>query len=863
MAATRTAQLRLQLLDSVSGPSKTTTAALRNLESSIARLGKGGVPGAKNLGNQLEYLRQKADALRNFRDLRRDVASAFGGFRQARTRVQELERALANVTKPTAKMRADLRSAQSALRAASGSFKEHRAAARSAEQALRSFGVNSRNSVTQSQTAIRSQMAKTIQKMREMDREAKRSADEQRRQSRGGGGSTRVGPAGVVGGVAGGYAAHRSASVAREAFQDAVSFDQAVMYRDALGGAAFNKDEQGRMNQQAERIGYETRFTNADVVRGQVGVLQAGIRDADVIMNLMQPITDYALAMNTTLEEATETVRASSQIRQIPLGDIKAITTFVDSLVWMAKNAGMNDSDVRQYIRYGGGSMKGLGISDETASAIGIVLRRAGTPGDEAGVFARTAAAKLGAPTNPGRLALQAMGLNYDDYVTQPDAFKVTGLAKAIQEGFGVRIPEEMRKQISKFIEEETFFNEDLGEEMPVGSDRGVFTSGIMDLISPILGGLSPMDRKVLAKKIGDFHKFSAESVDSERLLMDILASDPTTAQLNAFFTQRQGNRARILSSRYKEFLEAQELMHNTPDGLARQIGHDANKGLYGDWTRATGAIETALIKVVKDWEGPISTVLKSVDYLASEFTQLSGGTRRLIEAFGVAASIFGGYAATRAGRRILGGVLGGGRSGSGPTSRGKGGGRGKLVLGRKGAIGLGLIGAIDSVARIPSDKEELEEFIRQNHEASDEMNKWLEENIGTPYEWFGLGKKDEKGVPRWKRLLLGDAADPEFSFRKHMGVKNTASPPDGPDAATISRSSGTSTTQKAGNTNVNAPMSAPISLTFNGVTLEQTIAAARQAAQEVVDAFTRQLDASLSRSSQIQYGGIGLYGDQ
>ncbi len=54
----------------------------------------------------------------------------------------------------------------------------------------------------------------------------------------------------------------------------------------------------------------------------------------------------------------------------------------------------------------------------------------------------------------------------------------------------------------------------------------------------------------------------------------------------------------------------------------------------------------------------------------------------------------------------------------------------------------------------------------------------------------------------------------------------------------------------------------APINLTFNGVTLEQAIAAAKKAGQDSVDAFTRQLDASLSRSSQIQYGGIGLYGD-
>ncbi|MCM0751605.1 hypothetical protein DEA98_10405 [Brucella pseudogrignonensis] len=89
---------------------------------------------------------------------------------------------------------------------------------------------------------------------------------------------------------------------------------------------------------------------------------------------------------------------------------------------------------------------------------------------------------------------------------------------------------------------------------MPVGSDRGMFTSGIMDILEPLFGKMSAKDKKDVAKKLGDFHKFSAESVDSERLLMDILKSDPTIAQLNAFFTQRQGARAGVLSDRFPSF---------------------------------------------------------------------------------------------------------------------------------------------------------------------------------------------------------------------------------------------------------------------------------------------------------------------
>ncbi|NKW80382.1 phage tail tape measure protein [Ochrobactrum pecoris] len=665
--ASRVATLRLQLIDSASGTAKKTSEALKGLESTISKLGRNGVAGAKNLGNQLDYLRRKAAAVGDFKDLRRGLAQTYGQFRRARTHAKQLEQALASVSKPTAKMNADMRSARSALKAATSAFKDQRSAVRSAEQALRSFSVNSRTGISASQRQVRNEMAQTIRKMREMEREARKPKRPPSPPGRSSGPSV----GGVVAGAAGGYVAHRAGGVARNAFLDTVSYDQAKAYRDALGYDAFDAKGREAMNAQSEKIGYETRFTNADVVRGQVGLLQGGIRDADAIINAMRPITDYALAMGVSLEEATETVRSSTQIRQISLTDAKAVTTFVDSLVWMAKNAGMDDSDVRQYVRYGGSAMQSVGLSDPVANAMGVVLRRSGYKGDEAGVFARTAAAKLGAPTNPGRLALQTMGLNFDDYVTQPEAFKVGGIDKMIQENFGVRLGKEMQDKITKYIEEGTFFNEDLGEDMPVGSDRGMFTSGIMDIIEPAFGKMSAKDKKDLAKKLGDFHKFSAESVDSERLLMDILKSDPTIAQLNAFFTQRQGSRASVLANRFPELQNAIQLMQNTPEGITNKIGVKANEGLYGDYTRATGAVETALIKIVSDWEKPISGALKGVDYLASEFTQLSETTRRVIEALGALALAAGGYAAMQAGRGLLGRILGGGAGAAASTAGG------------------------------------------------------------------------------------------------------------------------------------------------------------------------------------------------
>ncbi|MEN5275749.1 phage tail tape measure protein [Brucella sp. TWI432] len=774
--ASRIATLRLQLIDSVTGPSKKTSEALKGLETAIGRLGKNGVAGAKNLGNQLDYLRRKAAAVGEFSQLRRGLAQTYGSFREARAHAKRLEDALAAVTKPTAKMNAEMRTARSALKSATTAFNEQRSAVRSAEQALRSYSITSRSRISSSQRRVREEMSQTIRKMREMERENRKP--QPRPGGGGGGGSRSPSVAGVAAGAAGGYAMHRAGGIARNAFMDTVSYDQAKSYRDALGYDVFDAAGKAAMNAQAEKIGYETRFTNADVVKGQVGLLQGGIRDSGAIMNAMQPITDYALAMGVTLEEATETIRSASQIRQIPLTDVKKINSFVDSLVWMAKNAGMDDSDVRQYVRYGGAAMQSAGLKDQTANAMGVVLRRAGYKGDEAGVFARTASAKLASPTNPGRIALQSMGLNYDDYVTQPDAFKVRGIAKMIQENFGVRLTQDVQDQITKYIDEETFFNEELGEDLPVGSDRGMFTSGIMDLIEPMFGKMSAKDKKDVAKKLGDFHKFSAESVDTERLLMDILQTDPTIAQLNAFFTQRQGARASILSKRLPEFLQAMELMNNTPEGITNTIGVKANEGLYGDFTRATGAIETALIKMVEDWGTPISGILKSVDHLASEFTQLSQTTRRVIEVMGALALAAGGYAAMRATRGIIGRVLGFGGGGAGKAGGGKGpavipGGGKTPRTGVKGLASgaLGAVGVIETARYL--DEVKKEQLGQESALYAPSLFDIIKLYGMTAQA--GVNKAERGGTPSWKKFLLGDAADPNFTLKGHMGVKTKA----------------------------------------------------------------------------------------
>jgi hypothetical protein len=547
LMVTRTASLRLQLIDAFTGPGKGVVKTMSAIEKAISSFGKGKAPEIQRLVRQLESLKAKSGAIKAFTDSRRGLKELSQEFKLATSNVARMEAAFKLATKPTAQMKRDLDNARSALQQTRKAFMEQGQAVRSAERALRVYGINGREAIGSSQKAIRSQIARTIREMRRLDQEARKPVTRPARP---------VGvPAGGVPGyrspaqdaasmIIGGAAANTGRTIVQRAFTEAVDMDRATAYQRALGQPDIDESGIGRLNAQAEQIGRATRFTNADVVSAQTLIMQAGIRNADAILNLMGPITDYALAMGTTLDEAAETVRGSALSKQVNLRDAQAVTTFVDFLVKMAKNSGMTNDDVAQYMKYSGAATTTAGLPDTYAAAIGMVLRQAGLRGDEAGVFARTAAAKLVAPTNKGRTALSSMGIDYNKYVTMPDAMSVRGLETTISTKFGKRFTDDIREQISDLFENGVFTDEN-GNEMPIASDPGQFNAAVSGILAPMFAKGGGADNAKVSKSIDDFWKYSAQSVDVKGLLNAIMGSSSNPGALNAFFTERQRARLR------------------------------------------------------------------------------------------------------------------------------------------------------------------------------------------------------------------------------------------------------------------------------------------------------------------------------
>ncbi|EUB97316.1 phage tail tape measure protein, TP901 family [Rhizobium sp. CF080] len=691
----RTATLRLQLIDSVSGPSKNAAGAISSINSALAKLGKGGSPEIRRLAKQLEYLQKKAGSIEDFTATRRGFKDLATQMKAAQSNVSRLEAALKSASKPTAKMKADLESAKASLRSTTQAFRDQGNAVRQSERALQSYGIAGRRGISSSQQAIRNEIGKTIREMRRLDQEARKPKPPTPRpppsQRPPGGGSPAYDAVTAVGG---GVVANTGKNIAQKSFFLGVDFNRAAEYQAALGD--FKGADRNALNRQAEKIGGDTRFSNVDVVRAQTTVLQRGIRDVKQILDLTQKVTDYSLAMGVTLEEGAEAVTGSALSKRIDLQDTKAIGNFVDFMVWMAKNGGMSNDDVSQFVKYGGAPTTGAKLSDETMAAMGMILRRSGVRGDEAGVFARSAASKLVAPTQKGKDALAAMGIDFSKF-TSIDSMNEAGIGIMMKQKFAATLTDDMKQKVRELIQNGEFTDQETGESRSVISDTGEFASQMSQILAPLFtdknGKMSVQDAKALSKALADYQKYSIDSVDTMGLLNAIAGAQPGIGNLNAFFTDKQGGRANMIFSQWAEFQRLLGMMQNVPGGIANKIGTEANQGIYGDWTKLTGTIETAMTRIGQDWEFATRPMINKANEIVDSFIGLSDSTRRLIEAFGAAAAVLAGYAAAQGAKSLLGRLLGGGGV---PAPAAAAGGAGFLgrASGLLGRIGLPFLAA-------------------------------------------------------------------------------------------------------------------------------------------------------------------------
>jgi TP901 family phage tail tape measure protein len=190
-------------------------------------------------------------------------------------------------------------------------------------------------------------------------------------------------------------------------------------------------------------------------------------------------------------------------------------------------------------------------------------------------------------------------------------------------------------------------------------------------------------------------------------------------------------------------------------------------------------------------WGAGITFLAGTIRKLASAMFFLSGASTLLgaVKAVGTLAGLVGG-----------GGAAAAGAGGTAATAAAVAGGSGLMAkllgLTRASVLGVAGYGGAQLLDRAGTGKTFYQE------------GKALLPGVEDLIHWGGnaLGGADEKGVPGWKRFLMGKAADPDFNAAQHFGAGGGGDKPVRIDASSIAEMTRPSGTQDVRVTNQQPP---------------------------------------------------------
>ncbi|HWW46534.1 MAG TPA: phage tail tape measure protein [Xanthobacteraceae bacterium] len=388
-------------------------------------------------------------------------------------------------------------------------------------------------------------------------------------------------------GILGLAAAHHGKRAAASVLHAYREFDDLVRYQRAVLGVS--AEAQKPLVDQAIHLGATTKFNDLQVLHAQLDLIQRGIKQ-DVVIPITEAAANFAMALGTDLPTAAKTLEGilfstGKHMHDGPAA-IAAANKAASFATKLAKIGGLDEEDVRQFFKYGGPSASVAGLSDETMGAVAAILRRSNIRGDEAGVAMRAFSSRLVSPTAKGMDALGTMGIDYNKFSKMPGGLSVENLETKFKRDFGKSLTAAQRSRLGKILENEE-----------VVSDRGEFVAQVTEVLSGSFqknkkGKLAAKDAAALAKKIGDFHRLSIESIDTEGLLRAIIEKSPTLSQVNAIFGDRQGGRFAILAKAGLEmFNDYVQKLKEAGDNFHVEIAKERMAGFAGAADRAAGAM--------------------------------------------------------------------------------------------------------------------------------------------------------------------------------------------------------------------------------------------------------------------------------
>jgi hypothetical protein len=638
-------RLTVQLIDQISGPAKGAGGSLKGLKGDLDKLAS--ASGTGKMAKAVKQVVKDIDALEsigNFKNLRRGLTEASQAYKRASQEARRLAAEVAASGTATRQQEQALHRAVAAADSAKAAFMQQGQAVRSAMGGLQGAGI-AVNSLASAESRLRSSIEGTTGAL---NRQAAAAARSQKRRE----------AAGVIGAAAGVYTAQKAKDVGKQAIVSAADYDYAVRRQRAFASIK-EEDQQQVLAPQARRIATDTKFSNIDVVEAQTTVanrLAEELKTGAVIAPIIDQVKNYALSMKgVDMDQSAEAVTGFllSTGKDISTKEKAAAEArrATNMLMRMSKLGGMHHEDIMPLVERGMSAGRLSGLKDETMGALAIALKRSNISGDQAGTALRTIASKLVAPTQKGQAALASAGIDYDSFTKMPGAgLSVENLEKKFKQDFGKAFTPEIRKNLQEV----------LSDSETVGN-RGAFIQAVQAEVEDLFGKtkkgeMKPADAAKIAKKVGEFHKFSVENVDAEGLLNAILSKDPSLGVLNAFATDKHGNKVGLIAKALEQYQKDRATLANTPADFGDKISAEITGGLGGAFERLKGSVENIILSLGTANEKLLTPAFDKIGNAIDAVAGLPEPIRQAGTALGLLAA---GAAGTLGSLRLISALLG------------------------------------------------------------------------------------------------------------------------------------------------------------------------------------------------------------
>ena len=394
----------------------------------------------------------------------------------------------------------------------------------------------------------------------------------------------------ALGGAALAAGAYKAIVFGSEMLNTYREFDMEKRAMQAFGN--YSNAETDAIVRMAIHGGATTKYNDLQWLEGAKELGARGVK-ANAVMGILPEAANLGQALGVTLPDAVKQLEgalfAFGRHLETPERARAAARLSADMQTAAAKSAGMTSEDLVQLYKYAANSGSLSGLGEGKVLTFGALGKKVNMGGDEMGVAFRALVSKFLSPTQKGREALSAVGVNYADYQKAPNSLSVGNFENLIAQSYGVKLNANSKAKLEKAFNDKNIFTND--------AKLGI---AVRDAVKGQIGVKDAKDSNKVVGAAIRFKKNSVESVDANALFTDMMKAmkGGNLALANAIFGEKQGSR--IISALGNEEIwnEIFHKIEHPQDGTAESISSQRMAGFDGAVSRFEGAIknlETAM----------------------------------------------------------------------------------------------------------------------------------------------------------------------------------------------------------------------------------------------------------------------------